>query len=187
MFDTLDCLQLLAHTVLLHANAELQQLVAFSTWLRHEIEVQGAGDPSIGMDHLEKDMVLDYPKILDYIQGALRDSPLFDIFEMRASVDGKRERDISNEPDMIYQSYKAELRKFRDSKTTAWRAPGLPALTARLGQQCNATFDRMAEMQNRKVRVGRAVPLEDRVPEHFDSRMLTSVRFRLSSRTRRPH
>ena len=175
IFDTLDCLQLLAHTLLLHANAELQQVIAFSAWLRHEIEIQGAGEASNGADHLEKDTVLDYPKILDYVQGALQASPLVDMFDMHTSMDGKRDWDILNEPGMIYLSYKAELRRRKDGKPSTRHAPGLPALTARLGQQCNAIFGRMAEMQKRKVRVGKPVKLEDRVPEHFDSRMLISV------------
>ena len=75
--ETLDCLHLLAHNILIHANEELHQFLAFSQWFRHEIDVQSAEPMSQTLEELmEKADMIDYSTTLKYVRGALTKSAL---------------------------------------------------------------------------------------------------------------
>lgn len=75
--ETLDCLHLLCHQILINANEELAQFIAFSQWLRHEIDMQTAEPMSQTLEELmEKTDMIDYPQTLEYIRGALTKSTL---------------------------------------------------------------------------------------------------------------
>ena len=176
IFDTLSCMQLLAHTVLLQASSELQQAGAFCHWLRNEIQVQSMDGSSPGAEILDKDPMLDYPRILEYVQGALQNSSLFEAFETQPGAEGGPGWATQDESDLIYPRFRAEMRSRREGIRTVRQLPGLRTLTARLQRQCNAVFGRMAQMQKRKVRVGDPIPLEDGHSDCFDTRMKVPVR-----------
>ena len=75
--ETLDCLHILAHRVLTHANEELGQFAAFSRWLRHEIHVLNSEPLSQTLEELqEKRDLFDVPPTVKYIKGALTKSAL---------------------------------------------------------------------------------------------------------------
>lgn len=75
--QTLDCLHLLGHNILIYANEELAQFISFSRWLRHEIDVQSAEPMSQTLEELmEKTDMVDFPQTLKYIRGALTKSAL---------------------------------------------------------------------------------------------------------------
>ena len=177
LFDTMDCLQLLAHTILVHASAELQQALAFSTWLRYELEAQTSGANSPGADASDKNAFLDYSKILDYIQGPLRNSPLFAMLDMPLLSDDAHDWSIRDEEEMIYPRFKAEVREGKWGEKGERQKPGIHSLLARLEQSCKMIFTRMAQTQRRNVRAGEAIILEDRLPDYYDARMTATVRF----------
>jgi anaphase-promoting complex subunit 4 len=75
--DTLDCLHLLSHKILIHSGRELSQFVAFSAWLRHEIDIQTAEPMSQTLDELmEKSGLIDHEQTLEFITGPLTRSSL---------------------------------------------------------------------------------------------------------------
>ena len=164
-------MQLLAYTVLIYANSELQQATAFLHWLRSEIETQSTNTSSLDVENADKDAALDYPKILDYVRGALQDSPLSELFQIRSTIEGIPVWDIESEPDVIYPKYRAEVRERKEGRKPTRQLPSLKLLISRLDKQCRTVFRRTAEMQKRKVRVGELVPLEDGHSDCFDARM----------------
>ena len=79
IIETLDCLHLLAHSILIHTNEELKEFLSFSRWLRHEIDVQSAEPLSQTQEELlERADTIDYPTTLKYVRGALTKSALRD-------------------------------------------------------------------------------------------------------------
>ena len=176
VFDTLSCMQLLAHTILIHTGTELQQAAAFCHWLRHEIDLQAAHATSPGGEAAEKDALLDYPKILEYVPGALQASALVELFEFPLGGGSAAPAwDLNTELDAVYPKFKTEVRARRKGEESLRRLPGLKTLLARLDGQCEAVFRRMADMQKRKVHVGQPVPLEDGHSDVFDARMIVVV------------
>ena len=62
--ETLDCLHLLAHRILNHANEELIQFSAFSRWLHHEIQILNSEPLSQTLEeNLEKRDPFDVPPV----------------------------------------------------------------------------------------------------------------------------
>ncbi|KAL2822321.1 anaphase-promoting complex, cyclosome, subunit 4-domain-containing protein [Aspergillus cavernicola] len=75
--ETLDCLHLLAHYIIINTNEELTQFHSFSRWLRHQIDVLSAEPMSQTLEELmEKTDLVEYPLTLKYIRGALTKSSL---------------------------------------------------------------------------------------------------------------
>ncbi len=82
IMDTINCLNLMGHNVLIYIGVEFQQFTAFSVWLRHEIDIQAA-DPSSASaeEQAQKDTMVDHAKVLAYIQGPMTKSRLVDFFQ----------------------------------------------------------------------------------------------------------
>ena len=163
--------------MLIYAGAELRQFTAFSSWLRHEIESQATDPMSLTADDLaDKDAHLDFPQILEYIQGAMQHSALFELFGLQSSSDERPEWDVRQESGSIYARYKKEVKEMRQGTRPATKLPGLAALIERLSKQCKVVFTRIAETQKRKVRFGDAVSLGELSSSCYDSRMIVYVR-----------
>ena len=176
ILDTLHTLQFLAHNVLIYAGSELRQFTAFSLWLRHEIENQATDPLSLGVDDTtEKDTPLDYQQILDYIQGAMQQSTLFELFGLQASQDERLRWDIRENSDPIYDRYKSEVKQIRQGAKPETKLPGLAALIERLNRQCKIVFTRIAETQKRKVRFGDVISLCEISSSCYDARMTVHV------------
>ncbi|KAJ5948177.1 Anaphase-promoting complex subunit 4 [Penicillium verhagenii] len=162
--ETLDCLQLLAHSTLINANEELDQFNAFSRWLRHEILILNAEPLSQTAEELlEKRDLFDVPPTVKYITGALRKSVLRNFIRQLPMIGvpqlptpdtdkwlpGDHERSF-------YDTFKSLLAKQRrvqaeggDSSTVD--APKLNDLTKRLGIQFDKVFAEIALTQRRGI------------------------------------
>lgn len=154
IFETINCLNLLAHSTMIIAGTELSQFVAFSTWLKHEIDVQST-DTSMGLveDPEDKDFGIDHATTLEYIQGPLRRSKLQDMFEK--NLDDKRQPwDLGSEGSTLYESFKKEHSIYVKGHQTEKRLPQLADLSAYLGKQCEAVFKQIAEAERRNVLFG---------------------------------
>ena len=176
VLDTSSCLQLLAHHVLNTAAFELRQFSAFSAWLHHEIEIQSAdGDPGAAHDASERDNNIDHRSTLEYIQGAMNRSRLFDLFNIGEPVEPKSQWDLAAEGRSLYELYKRELGSLNKASVPEKELPGLDALIVHLDQQCNAVFTGIAETQKRNVRFGPRISLGVGNPRYTDMKMVHEV------------
>ena len=178
VFDTVNCLQLLAHNILISAGSELRQFSAFSAWLRQEIETQATDPLSLSADEAtEKDTMLDYASILDYIQGAMLQSRLIELLNIQPETDERPSWDLATEGRSIYNAYKRDLKTFSKGSLPEKKPPGLATLVTRLESQCQIIFTRIAETQKRKVRFGDPICLEKDAgaSKCYDMRMLVEV------------
>ena len=176
IIDTLNCLQLVGHTMLINANGELPQFTAFSTWLKQEIEIQGIDMSSPAANEIaDKDRCLDYHKILDYIQGPMVQSRLIELLGLHPESDIRSSWDLPGEILPIYSRYKADLRIFVKGDQVEKKLPGLDLLVSRLDRQCRSVFERIAETQKRKAQFGEPILLGRPQIQCLDMRMLFEV------------
>lgn len=176
ILDTVSCLQLLAHRILISASSELRQFSAFSAWLHQEIEMQTADPTSASVrEAAEKDFNINHANTLQYIQGAMMQSKLNVYFNKQAQNDQRAHWNLAAEGRSIYEVYKRESKE--PGKTTAShkQLPGLEALITHLDTQCGSVFSRIAETQKRNVRFGTPIPIGSGVPECMDMRMVVEV------------
>ena len=178
IFDTTNCLQLLAHHILIAAGSELRQFLAFSTWLRQEIEIQST-DPSSMHEHNERDVDIDHASVLKYIQGAMMKSRLQVYFKNQVQADNKSQWDLGAQRRSLYELYKRELQENSPNAPLEKELPGLDALIAHLKIQCNVVFARIAETQRRNVRFGPLIALGSGVPNCMDMRMVIEASFQV--------
>lgn len=170
VLDTISCLQLMAHQILITSGSELRQFLAFSAWLRQEIEIQ-ASDASVA-EFAEKDVNLDHASTLEYIQGAMTQSQLASFFILEARAEEKPPRDLAAEGRSLFELSKRGLQNASREDSSASQLPPLDALMKKLDTQCNVIFKRIAETQRRNVRFGAPVYLQKGVPSCMDMRML---------------
>ena len=181
VFDTISCLQLLCHTLLIYTGSELRQFTLFSSWLRQEIETQ-ATDPlsSAAEENLDKDVMPDYHQILEYVQGAMQASQLFELLNIPQPGKSHARLETREDDSLLYDQYKAEIKKIRQGKHPEKPLPGLDYLTERLNRQCVAIFQRTAAAQGRKVRFGTHINICNDFG-CYDLRMVPKVSFPLNS------
>ena len=181
IFDTISCLQLLCHTMLMYTSAELRQFTAFSSWLRQEIETQATDATSPGTDEgADKDCLPDYPHIFEYIQGALRDSQLYKLLNISRHGQKPETWEAVQDETLIYDQFKTAMSKVRQQESSETEALGLEALMLRLQRQCEVVFRRTAAAQGRRVRFGESIAIGRGIGS-CDMRVLSTVSF--SSRT----
>jgi anaphase-promoting complex subunit 4 len=174
IFDTLHCLHLLSHTILIYSSLELRQFTSFSSWLRTEIEIQATDPLSVtAEENLNKDAMPDYPLILEYVQGAMLNSKLYDLLNLQIN-DNRPTWDLMGKDNLSYEQYKQDIRRVREEQNTERKLPGLDSLLTCLNRQCATVFQGIAEAQGRKVRLGDSVQIGTNVT-HSDIRMITQV------------
>ncbi|TQB77042.1 anaphase promoting complex subunit 4 [Monascus purpureus] len=169
--ETLDCLYLLGHNILIHANEELGQFLAFSRWLRHEIEVQSAEPMSQTLEELmEKADTIEYPPTLKYIRGALTKSALRNfiqqlpmmgfgrpppappsIIEKWALIGQDRSFFDMFSKLLAQQNKQGEKDQATPDDTTQSELPKLHELIRRLGLQFESVFEQIALTQRRGI------------------------------------
>jgi len=141
------------------ADSELRHFSAFSAWIKQEIEAQGTRMSSMSEDSPERDFMLDYAKILQYIEGPMLQSQLIELFAIQPETDARPAWDPIDGDLLIYESYKRDVKAYIQGILPEKKFPGLDGLIARLGEQCKVIFNRIAEAQKRKVRFGQPVSL----------------------------
>lgn len=173
VLDTVNCLQLMAHQILITSGSELRQFLAFSAWLRDAIDVQ-ASDAGVA-ESAEKDIDVDYASTLDYIQGAMTQSQLFSFFNLESRAEEKNPWDLAAEGRSLFELYKQGLQNANTRDSSTRKLPTLNAVMKHLDTQCNAISIRIAEMQKRSVRFGAPVYLQQGVPSCVDMTMFPEV------------
>jgi hypothetical protein len=162
--ETLDCLQLLAHRILIHTNEELDQFTAFSRWLRHEILILGSEPLSQTEEELlEKRDIFDVPPTTKYITGGLQKSVLRNFIRqlpmlgMPSAPQHSADKWLPDGHDRsFYDNFKSLLQQQRHVQDkggdgTSVDAPKLNDLTKRLGIQFEKVFAEIALTQRRGI------------------------------------
>ncbi|KAJ9314359.1 hypothetical protein DTO271D3_5336 [Paecilomyces variotii] len=161
--ETVDCLYLLSHKILLYTNEELEQFLAFSKWLRHEIDIQSAEPMSQTLEELlEKSDMIDHQRTLKYIRGAMTKSALQDFIQpapglgIRPAPSTAGRWAPSDQSGSFYEEYKKLLaqqsKQHRESQSDGrLELPKLHDLTSRLGLQCDKVFAQIALTQRRGI------------------------------------
>lgn len=151
--EVVDCLNILAHKVLIHCNREFQEFCAFSKWLRHEIDLHAA-DPlsATAEEEMEKSDEIDYTLTLSYIRGAMTKSALHSFIKPTPSVPRSQPADISNTEVSFYEPYKRLLKQHEQQKPgEVVPLPTLGDLIAHLHLHCGRVFRRIADTQKRGI------------------------------------
>lgn len=177
VLDTVNCLQLMAHQILITSCSELRQFTAFSAWLRQEIDIH-TSDASVA-DPAEKDVNVDHASTLEYIQGAMTQSQLTSFLDIEARGEVEAPWDLAVEGRSLFELCKRGLQHASGENSSAGRLPTLDALMKHLYTQCDAIFNGIAETQRRSMRFGAPIYLQKRVPSCMDMRMLHEVISRL--------
>ncbi|OAX78547.1 hypothetical protein ACJ72_07142, partial [Emergomyces africanus] len=151
--DTVDCLNLLSHKVLIHSSRELREFAAFAKWLRHEVGLQAADPLSSTYEELtEGSDSLDHGQALGYIQGAMTRSALQDFIQPVPSQSSPDRWEPTGQDSSFYETYKKLLRQQDQKKRTDnIDMPLLGDLTSRLGLQSEKVFKQIAETQRRGI------------------------------------
>lgn len=177
VLDTVSCLQLMVHQILKISGSELRQFVAFSAWLRQEIDIQ-ASDASVA-DSTAKDISVDHASTLEYIQGAMMQSQLARFFNSEVRAEEKPPWALAVEGRSLFELYKRELQNASREDSSARRIPALDVLMKHLDDQCDTIFNGIAETQRRNVRFGTPIYLQKDIPSCMDMRMLREVKMYL--------
>ncbi|PYI23859.1 putative anaphase-promoting complex component Cut20/Apc4 [Aspergillus violaceofuscus CBS 115571] len=161
--ETLDCLHLLGHHILINANEELTQFNAFSRWLRHEIDMQSAEPMSQTLEELmEKTDMVEYPQTLKYIRGALTKSVLRNFIRQLLMMGVPRPPVPSDASEKwaqvgqgrsFYDTFKGLLgqQSHASSEADAVAPPKMNDLTKLLGLQFDKVFGQIALTQRRGI------------------------------------
>ncbi|KAJ5491352.1 hypothetical protein N7539_002919 [Penicillium diatomitis] len=162
--ETVDCLYLLSHHIINHANEELDQFTAFSRSLHHEILILSSEPLSQTWDELlEKRELVDVPPTVKYITGPLRQSalrhfirqlPMLGIPHVPTPQTDKwlphgHDRSFFDDFKVLLSQQKQVQAKNGD--TTMVDAPKLNDLTRRLGVQFEKVFAEIALTQRRGI------------------------------------
>ena len=175
MLDTVNCLQLLAHSVLISVGSERRQFPAFSVWLKQEIETQGTTTSPPSDDSLEQDLMLDHALILEYIQGAMLQSRLGEFFAIQPDSDERPDWISVDENVAIYDSFKREIKLCNQGLRPERKLAGLDTLITRLGKQSTTLFHNISEAQKRKVRCGELIALGKGKIRNVDMKVISEV------------
>ena len=161
--ETLDCLHLLAHRILILTNEELDQFGAFSRWLRHEINILNSEPLSQTLEELQdKRDLFDVPPTVKYITGALTKSALRNFIRqlpMMGPPPPSSDKWLplpDGHDSSFYDAFKSLLQQQRVAQDkggdgTSIDAPKLNDLTRRLGVQFEKVFGEIALTQRRGI------------------------------------
>ncbi|OJK04513.1 hypothetical protein ASPACDRAFT_109174 [Aspergillus aculeatus ATCC 16872] len=161
--ETLDCLHLLGHHILINANEELTQFNAFSRWLRHEIDMQSAEPMSQTLEELmEKTDMVEYPQTLKYIGGALtksalrnfiRQLPMMGVPRPPVPPDASEKWAQVGQGRSFYDTFRSLLgqQNHASSEADAVAPPKMNDLTKLLGLQFDKVFGQIALTQRRGI------------------------------------
>lgn len=159
--ETMDCLQLLSHHILIHTNEEMCQFESFSKWLRHEIDMQTAEPMSQTLEELmEKTDMIEYPLTLKYIRGALTKSTLRHYIQQLPMMGMPRPTSSASDkwaPTGHDRSFYDTFKKLLDQQNQnpgdvdPVKLPKINDLTKRLKLQFDKVFGQIALTQRRGI------------------------------------
>ncbi|KAJ4021673.1 hypothetical protein NW752_004681 [Fusarium irregulare] len=158
LMDIVQCLQLVGHKVLINVMDELESFVAFSTWLRFQID-RLASSSSMNEELTEKEATMDVGKVLTYIEHYLTDSPLRIFFDEIPSEEYEKIcAHIESGPSLLH-TLDQQLAKWENGLSGLQALPRVEFLVSYATNQANSTFKGIAEAKKRSVRLGTPIRL----------------------------
>jgi anaphase-promoting complex subunit 4 len=159
VMDTVACLNLVAVRILTYVVDELDLFVAFSSWLRHEIDRLASDASSPSEDVPEKEATIDHSRVLRYIQTAMTTSRLSVFFQESTTEDSKNEWATAEQGLPIFELLDEQLRKHQEGLAHMTTLPKVELLCKHLDQQASAVFQRIADAEKRNVLFGQPIRL----------------------------
>jgi len=193
--DTADCLHLLCHMIIIYTNQELAQFLAFSKWLRHEIDIQSAEPMSQTLEELmEKTDMIDHPQTLKYMRGPMTNSALQDFIQPLSGIFAKPqvsdpEKWWPSDDSAFFDTYKKLLKQQKEKEKEKQKPygqgdvgpvdmPKLSDFVARMERQCDKVFGQIALTQRRGILHRSSLVLQSDCDEAvIDITMRYEVRF----------
>lgn len=174
VLDTISCLTLVGHKVLIHTMDELQHFSAFSAWLRFQIDQLGG--PGTGADELtDKEAMMDHTKVLTYIERYLTNSPLDIFLSEIAKEDCDSDLKFIDDGPTLLDVLDKQLKKHEAGQPSMKALPHVDFLVDYATTWSNNIFSSIAEAKRRSVRFGKPVKLSIGKPiTKMDMKMLGS-------------
>lgn len=158
LMDIVSCLTMVANKILLVVMDELEQFLAFSGWLRMEIDKLVASS-SASEELTEKDVTMNYARVLSYIQRYLLSSPLALYFDEVSKEDQDESLKIAGDGASLFDTLTAQLKKQESGQQYLKALPHVGFLVDYLTGQANEVFGGIAEAEKRGVRFGQLTEL----------------------------
>ncbi|GFP59212.1 anaphase-promoting complex subunit 4 [Trichoderma asperellum] len=158
VLDTISCLTLVGHKVLIHTMDELQHFSAFSAWLRFQIDQLGG--PGTGVEELtDKEAMMDHTKVLTYIERYLTNSPLDNFLNEITKEDYDSDWNFIDDGPTLLDVLDKQLKKHEAGQPGMKALPHVDFLVNYATTWSNKIFSSIAEAKRRSVRFGRPVKL----------------------------
>jgi anaphase-promoting complex subunit 4 len=163
--DIIGSLTLVGHRALLIVMEELDLFTSFSTWLRLQIDRLASTSSSASDEMAEREIMINQPAVLAYIQRYLTQSPLetFLADEDKAEKQQSWEEIAARMEGCLMDVVKEEIAKERERQEEGRleKERSLTGLVCQVGcllklfdSQAGALFSGVAEAQRRSVRFG---------------------------------
>lgn len=160
VMDTISCLNLVSARILTYVVDELDQFLAFSSWLRHEIDRLASSSSTASDDMVEKDAMIDHSKVLLYIQTAMNNSRLGAFFQDISSDDYNDQWESAEKGIPMLEILDEQLKKHNAGLPYVKALPNIDLLRKHLERQSSAVFQQVADSEQRNVLLGDALELE---------------------------
>ncbi|KAF2143445.1 uncharacterized protein K452DRAFT_248016 [Aplosporella prunicola CBS 121167] len=166
ILDTIRCLRLLGHNVMIYGNEERRQYEVFSKWLRHEIDVQSSDSSSNAPEDADRDPGIDHAQLLAYIPGAMTQSKLIPFL--------RRQTDIPNPPTGLpeYHEVKQSMAQHRRNEPIEEGSLCTWSVAGKLQDQCRNLFAQITKWQAQNSTIDCGLMLEDGQVSAKDMRMV---------------
>lgn len=156
IMDTVACLHLVSSRILIEVVDELDHFVAFSSWLRYEIDrLASEASSSINEEAAEKEASIDHSKVLHYLQTTMTSNPLAVFFD-ETSVDDHDNLSQVDQGLPMFDLLEKQLEKQEQGLPYIKPLTRVQLLCKYLVGQSNAVFKQIAEAEKRNVLFGRA-------------------------------
>lgn len=157
VMDIISCLTLVGHKILVLVMDELEHFVAFSKWLRFQIDRLASS--SANEELTEKEATMDNSKILTYIERFLTQSPLDIFFDDIAKEDYTADWDHIEGGPSLLDVLDKQLKKREDGQASMRALPHVDFLVKYMTTRSDKIFKDIAEAKKRSVRFGKPMKL----------------------------
>lgn len=161
VLDIISCLSLVGHKILLHAMDELEHFVAFSSWLRFQIDRFASPGSAVTDELTEKEATMDTSRVLTYIERCLTGSPLDAFFDAVAREDYEADwAHVEDGPSLLHVLDR-QLKKQEAGQPAMRALPHVDFLVDYATTWTGRIFEDIADAKKRSVRFG--VPMRLRI------------------------
>lgn len=166
--NVFHCLRILSHHLLVCVGRERKQFLAFSKWLRHEIDTQSSEATAATADEAaEQELGLDYEQTLSYIRGPLSHSQAKPFVDSPPDATESALKEASTPEDIAKQLSLFRLGRPFDSNSLSLRAH-----FSFLGRVCKELFNHIVSWQLSRSAFDIALLFEEYAGDILDSRMV---------------